>query len=175
MSNSIVIWDPLIRIIHWTLVLVFLLNYFVLESGSDLHQILGYVALAAVIIRMTWAAICAGYGSFKTISWQHDTFVDHYRHLKHRQIPAESGHNPFGWMMIMITWLLFIALAISGFMLEEVDYFFGNSLIEDIHSLLSDLLYAVVIVHVMAVFLVAWWGKVSLVRAMVTGKRKLKQ
>ncbi|MDP5031500.1 cytochrome b/b6 domain-containing protein, partial [Paraglaciecola sp.] len=101
-----------------------------------------------------------------------DKFALHFSHLKNRKIPAKTGHNPIGWLMILFTWLLFIGLAITGFMLEEVDYFFGSSLLEDIHSILSDVLYVFVLIHIAAVFFIAWWGKISLIKPMITGKRK---
>ena len=172
MSRYISIWDPLIRIIHWLLVIAFTLNYFLLESGSDLHQIVGYIALCSVLIRIVWGLLSKGYGSFAHLSLGSDNFALHFSHLKNRKIPAQTGHNPLGWLMILFTWLLFIGLAVSGFMLEEVDYFFGSSLVEDIHSIFSNVLYGFVLLHIAAVLFVAWWGKISLIPPMITGKRK---
>ena len=74
--------------------------------------------------------------------------------------------------MVLATWLLFIALATTGFLLEETDYFFGSSLVENIHSILANSLYSIVIVHIAAIVLVGWWGRVSLITPMITGKRK---
>lgn len=163
----------MVRIIHWVLVVAFTLNYFLLESGSDRHELVGYIALCAVLARIVWALLSVGYASFKHVNLHVENFALHFSHLKNRKVPAKSGHNPIGWLMIFVTWLLFIGLATTGFMLEEVDYFFGSSLVEDIHSILSDVLYIIVLVHTAAVFFVAWWGKISLIQPMITGKRKL--
>lgn len=173
MIKYVLIWEPLIRVIHWLLVIAFTLNYFLLESGSDLHQIVGYVAFCAILTRIAWGFFSNGYGGLSHLKLGLESFNQHFAHLKEKKIPPKSGHNPIGWLMILCTWLLFIGLAVTGFMLEEVDYFFGSSLVEDIHSILSDVLYALVILHIIAVFFVAWWGKVSLIRPMITGKRKL--
>ena len=174
MSKQVRVWGRLIRITHWYLVLAFFLNYFVLDAGSDPHQILGYVALCAVLVRIIWGMMSKKQGSFATTSLSLKAFALHFTHLKNREVPINAGHNPVGWIMILATWTLFIGLAATGFMLEEIDYFFGNSLVEDIHSIFSDVLYGLVLLHVAAVFIVAWWGRVSLIRPMLTGWRNRK-
>ena len=172
MRSTLVIWDPLVRGIHWLLVIAFCLNYFLLESGSDEHQIVGYVAFVAVQIRLVWAFFRSGFASIKQIKLRPSDFKLHFKHLKNRNVPENSGHNPLGWLMVLATWLLFIALATTGFLLEETDYFFGSSLVENIHSILAKSLYSIVIVHIAAIVLVGWWGRVSLITPMITGKRK---
>ncbi|GAC28752.1 cytochrome b/b6 domain-containing protein [Brumicola pallidula] len=94
-------------------------------------------------------------------------------YCNYQAIPADSGHNPVGWLMVLFTWVLFVGLAVTGFMMEEIDMFFGNSLLESIHSIFSNVLYGIIIVHILAVFAVGWWGKISLVGAMITGKREM--
>lgn len=167
------IWEPIIRICHWVLVIAFFLNYFILEPGSNQHQIIGYIALCTVIIRLGWGVLSSGYSSFKNVNLHIDSFKLHFIHLKQRKIPAKNGHNPIGWLMIFVTWLLFIGLAITGFMHEEIDRFFGNSLIISIHSAFSNILFATVIVHIVAVVMVGWWGNIRLIQPMITGKRKI--
>jgi cytochrome b len=154
-------------------VVAFTLNYFIMEAGGDLHQIIGYTAIAAVAVRLLWAFVSKGYSSFNTLVLTRTQFAQHFEHIKHRNIPADSGHNPIGWLMVLATWALFIGLGTTGFMMEEIDMFFGNSQLEDIHSIFSNVLYGIVIVHILALVLVGWWGKVALIRAMITGKRKV--
>lgn len=174
MSKQVRVWGRLIRITHWYLVVAFFLNYFVLDAGGNPHQILGYVAFCAVILRIGWGVMSKKQGSFATISLGLKSFALHFTHLKNRNVPINAGHNPVGWIMILATWTLFIGLAVTGFMLEETDYFFGSSLVENIHSIFSDVLYGLVLLHIAAVFIVAWWGRVSLIRPMLTGWRSFK-
>ncbi len=76
--------------------------------------------------------------------------------------------------MIIATWTLFIALAVSGFMFEEIDMFFGNALLESLHAIFANVLYGIVIVHILAVVFVGWWGRIELIKPMITGKRNEK-
>ena len=57
-------------------------------------------------------------------------------------------------------------------MMEEIDAMFGNSTLEWVHSIMADVLYVCVLVHIPAVFLVQYIGKVQLIRPMLTGWRK---
>ena len=87
-------------------------------------------------------------------------------------MPVQTGHNPFGWLMIFAVIGLFFGLGITGFLMEEVDALFGNSTLEWVHSIFADVLYACVLVHIAAVFFVQYRGRVQLLRPMITGLRR---
>lgn len=165
------IWHPLIRWVHLFLISVFILNYYILEAGSNIHQWLGYGALSVVIVRIVWSFYTSGYGSLKLIRMTPAGFREHLAHVRARHIPADSGHNPIGWLFVLGCWLLFMALAVSGFLFEEIDRFFGNSTLEWLHGLFADTLLVLVIIHIAAVVLVGRLGRVQLIRAMITGRR----
>lgn len=152
---------------------IFALNYFVLSPGDLPHQILGYVAAGLVVLRIIWGFASHSHASFRTISFTPAAFRHHIAELKARQVAKEQGHNPFGWLMILLTFALFLSLGATGFMLEETDRFFGSDLIESIHEILANTLYAAALIHIAAVVFTSWYGRVALIPAMLTGKRKL--
>ncbi|MDN7125967.1 cytochrome b/b6 domain-containing protein [Pseudidiomarina terrestris] len=170
-QTTVRIWDPLIRIVHWTLVAVFIANYFFLEPGSQWHQWLGYIAVTAILVRIVWGFIDSGYGSFQRIDLSRQALRKHLNHLKERKIPVKSGHNPVGWLMIFAVISLFLGLGVTGFLMEEVDALFGNPTLELIHGWLADTLYGAALIHVAAVVIVGWRGRIQLIRPMLTGKR----
>lgn len=171
-AQQVRIWHPLIRIIHWLLVVIFTANYFILEAGSQWHQWLGYSAVAAITVRIIWGFIDKGFGSFKTINLSKKHLTKHLTHLKQRKVPTKSGHNPLGWLMVFAVISLFIGLGTTGFMMEEIDQFFGNSTLEEIHEWLANILYAAALIHIAAVIVTGWRGRIELIRPMITGKRK---
>ncbi|RUO53519.1 cytochrome b/b6 domain-containing protein [Pseudidiomarina homiensis] len=171
-KQQVRIWHPLIRIIHWLLVAIFTANYFILEAGSQWHQWLGYTAVSAVVLRIIWGFVDQSYGNFKTINLSQHALNEHLHHVKQRKIPSETGHNPLGWLMAFAVIMLFIGLGVTGFMMEEIDRFFGNETLEEIHEWFANILYAAVLVHIAAVIFTSWRGRIELIRPMITGKRR---
>lgn len=180
--SDIYVWDKIVRVCHWGLVAAFITNYFIVEPGRLYHEIAGYIALALILSRVAWGFYStkfssfknenASYANFSNISLDKQTFLDHVGHLRQRQIPTSHGHNPFGWLMVFAVIALMLGLGITGFMMEEIDAMFGNSTLEWVHSIMADVLYVCVLVHIAAVFLVQYIGNVQLIRPMLTGWRK---
>ena len=73
-------------------------------------------------------------------------------------------------MILMM--LLMLGLGVSGFLLEEIDYFFGEDLPRDIHVWMADGLFALACLHVAAALFESWRLKENLPLSMVTGWRK---
>ncbi|SMQ58963.1 Cytochrome b [Pseudidiomarina planktonica] len=172
-QRDIVIWDGFIRVYHWLLVVLFSLNYFVLEPGGTLHQIAGYSIAGLIIARFVWGFYGSHYARFANFKPSRSALRKHLAHLRQRGLPANSGHNPVGALMIYALMGLFVLQAGSGFLMEEVDYFFGSDEVEAVHAYTADAIFVLVLIHVVAVVLVAWIGRIQLLRPMLTGKRRL--
>ena len=51
------LWDPVVRLFHWSLAGAFLANYFFTEEGESWHRWLGYYAVAWLAIRLVWGFV----------------------------------------------------------------------------------------------------------------------
>lgn len=174
-TGSIFIWPWWVRLTHWALVLVFVANYFVLEPGSSLHNWLGYGITILVVIRIALGfSRYGGAAAFVHCDLKPRAFAHHLQELKQRNASTRAGHNPLGWLMVFFFWFLVVVLAVSGFLLEEVDYFFGNQILDTIHLWSADAMLIAAFIHIAAVLLVGYWGRISLIRPMLTGVRKPK-
>ncbi len=166
------IWDPVLRTLHWVTASIFILNYWVLEPGGDWHQYLGYVMACVVLTRVLWGMLGPVNARFSLQALGAAHWREHLRELRARTIAPDTGHNPFGYLWLYATLGLFATLALSGFLLEEVDYFFGSDLLEGLHGLIADTIFVLACVHVAAVLVVGWWGRIELIRPMLTGLRR---
>lgn len=171
---SVVIWDPVVRIFHWTLAVVVLANYWLTEPGEDIHTWLGYTAATAVLIRVVWGFVGTRHARFADFPVSPARIREHFRELAARRLPADSGHNPLGAVMIYLMFFLVAVLASTGWLHEEVDALYGNDLLQQIHAYTAHTLWIGALLHVAAVFVVQYAGRIELVRPMITGRRRLK-
>ncbi len=174
-EQRVYVWSLLVRLVHWALVILFAFNYFILSPGGDIHEWVGYIAVSCVLVRCWYGFTSHGFARFSRKAFSKAAFQSHYSHLKQRHIPARTGHNPFGWMMVYAVFAAFTILATTGFLLEETDYFFGSSELELIHSVTADTLFVLACMHIAAVIVTSIIGRRNLIRAMLTGYRFIKK
>ena len=174
-EQRVYVWSLLVRIVHWALVILFAFNYFILSPGGDIHEWVGYAAIFSVLVRCWYGFNSRGFARFSRRAFSKASFHSHFSHLKQRNIPARTGHNPFGWMMAYAVFCAFVVLATTGFLLEETDYFFGSSELEFIHSVTADTLFVLACIHIAAVIITSIVGRRNLIQAMITGYRYIKR
>ena len=151
-ERSLFIWPWWVRVTHWALVLVFILNYFLLEPGSWLHNWLGYGVTLLVGVRIALGLRTSNrYASLASCDLRKSAFLHHFREFKSRQVSPDAGHNPLGWLMVLAFWILLLILAVTGFLAEEVDYFWGNRLLDEIHLWAADGMLIAALIHVAGV------------------------
>ena len=59
--ERVMVWDPLVRLFHWSLVLAFGANALVIDDDSTLHEWVGYLVMGLVLLRILWGFIGPGY------------------------------------------------------------------------------------------------------------------
>lgn len=165
-----VIWDPLVRLFHWSLALAFLLNYAVLEEGETAHEWVGYYCLAILAVRIFWGFVGSHNARFASFFPTREGIRHHLGLLRQGRIEAHDGHNPVGGLMVLALMSAVLLTGLSGWMLQ-LDVFWGEDWAEEIHEFFANLSMALVLVHVGAVLLLSWLGPVNLVRTMLTGRR----
>mgnify|MGYP003630384412 FL=1 len=106
------IWDPLVRIGHWTLVIAFFTAYL---SGDDLfniHKWAGYVVAGYVLVRIVWGLIGTRHARFTNFVRGPGAVLGYLRGLFTGNVKDYAGHNPAGGAMVVA--LLFSLLVTTG-------------------------------------------------------------
>lgn len=166
------VWDPLVRLIHWTLALCILLNGFVTDPEGDLHETLGYVALALVVTRLAWGLI----GPQPVRLWSFPPSpIRAWRHLRALRAGDQTvhlTHNPLGALMVWNIWVTVLIITATGIMMGT-HRFFGIAWVEDVHEIMFNWLMVSVVLHIGGVIYDSWRSGVPLVKAMIDGKKRI--
>jgi cytochrome b len=170
-GNKILLWDPLVRLFHWSIAGVFIANYWLNETGEKWHEWLGYFAVAFLLVRFVWGFVGHGAARWSDFFPSYTRLKLHFCALINRRPYHRMGHSPLGALVMILMMLLILMLGVSGFMMEEIDYFWGEDWVQDLHSWSADALLGLVAVHVVAGLFESYRLKENLPKSMITGKR----
>jgi cytochrome b len=168
--RCITIWDPVVRIFHWTTAALFIANYWLLEAGEAAHRWAGYAVAALLIVRIAWGFVGSTNARFASFLPTPARLRRHWQQLHSRRFNAVDGHNPAGALMILFMLLLLAVTATSGWM-QGLDRFWGEDWVEQLHQIAANTLMVAVVIHVGAVVVMSRYTRLSLIRAMITGRR----
>lgn len=166
------LWDPLIRLFHWSIAGIFLANYFFNEAGESWHQWLGYIAVAWLVVRFFWGFFGAGAARWADFFPTPARLKTHISALIKGEHYHRMGHSPLGGLVMILMMLCILSLGITGFMMEEIDYFWGEDWVQNLHDWIASTLLALVLVHIVAAFFESYRLKENLPLSMITGKRR---
>lgn len=166
------LWDPLVRLFHWSLAAAFIANYFFTEEGDDWHRWFGYYAVGWLAIRGVWGFIGTPAARWTDFWPTRARLAEHLRALLGGRPYHRLGHSPLGALVMILMMVLMLGLGLSGFLMEEVDYFWGEDWIEELHELFANGLMALVGLHVLAALVESVRLRENLPLSMITGKRR---
>lgn len=165
------VWDPFVRVFHWSLVACVLLNLFVVEEGENLHQWLGYAASVLVILRVGWGFVGPRHARFADFFPTPARVVRHVRTLVRGRPEHTWGHNPLGALMVLGLMVMVLSLGLTGWM-QTLDAFWGVDWVQDLHEGLAKGFMPMVGVHALAALVMGRIERTRLIKAMVTGVKE---
>lgn len=169
-SRTVMVWDPLVRVFHWSLAISVFAAYFFTEEGDPAHEVVGYVALGLVAFRLVWGWVGSRHARFADFvpgpARLRDYVMDALRGREARFL----GHNPAGAVMVLALLAMVSATGVTGWMLTA-DAWFGSQWVEELHEALANILMALVALHVGGVIYTSVHQGENLVRAMFTGRK----
>lgn len=171
-ARDIAVWDPLVRLIHWSLALTILLNGAFVDAESKTHEWIGYTALALVGVRVVWGLIGPKHARFAAFPPSPARVIRHLGAMFSGDRTVHLSHNPLGALMVYNIWLTVIAMGVTGYMMTTITYF-GIEWVEEAHEAVFDWLLISVALHVGGVVFDTKRSGVNLVRAMISGRKNI--
>jgi cytochrome b len=163
------VWDLFVRLFHWGTVALFA-TAFLSSDEKSLHEPVGYVLLALVVLRTGWGFVGTRHARFTSFVVSPRSVLGYLRLLREGRAPRHLGHNPAGGLMILLLLAMLVLVAGSGWM-TETDRWFGVPWVDHLHHISAHLLLLLIGVHVTGVVISSWLHGENLVRAMITGRK----
>jgi cytochrome b len=165
------VWDPLVRIFHWSLATSFAVAWVSSHASADIHDGAGYLAAGLVLVRVLWGALGTPYARFAQFVRGPSTVLRYLKAMLGGREARHIGHNPAGGAMVLVLMAAMAATALTGWMMTT-DAYFGVEWVQTLHSLVAHGLLLLVFVHVGGVVLACLRHRENLVAAMITGRKR---
>lgn len=170
-TRSVQVWDPFVRIFHWSLVTCIVLNQFVLEAGETAHEWAGYTASALVLLRLVWGFVGGRHARFADFFPTPQRLGRHLQALRRGEQPHYDGHNPLGALMMLALMVLVLSLGLTGW-LQTTDAYWGEEWLMELHEWLANGLLLAAGLHAAAAIVMGRLERTRLIRAMITGHKQ---
>ncbi len=168
---TILVWDPLVRIFHWSLVGLFAFAFLTGDELKTLHETAGYVVAGLIAFRVVWGLIGSRYARFSSFLNRPSTvagFIGDTMRMKARRY---LGHNPAGGLMVIALIAVIAVISLTGYMMTT-DAWWGVGWVEDLHEASAFAALGLVALHLCGVIVASFEHGENLVRAMVTGRKR---
>ncbi len=217
MKEEIRVWDPLVRIFHWSLVLAFAVAYLSGDEESDIHIYSGYIILGLLVFRLLWGFVGTRFSRFSNFIYSPQSIIKYSKDMLSGNPKHYLGHNPAGGAMIIALLLSLIVVTYSGLEVYAIEEGAGplaqttdisfikpayadddddeheehgeerkeygeheggededeEEFWEEIHEASANFVLFLIALHIAGVFVAGKLHDENLVKAMITGNKKL--
>lgn len=165
------VWDRPVRALHWTLVGAVALGWITTFVWFGAHQPVGWIALAAVVLRFAWGLVGSRYARFAQFVRAPRATLGYLRRMWRGSAPRHLGHNPLGAWMIVALLLCVLALCLTGW-LYTTDALWGDATVEVLHRGFAWALLGLIVMHVAGVIFTSLRQCENLVGSMLNGEKR---
>lgn len=162
---SVKVWDPFVRVFHWSLAGLFLLAYATGDEIENVHIAAGYTIAGLLALRIAWGFVGPRNARFSDFVRSPRAVLAYMRDVALLRAPRYLGHNPAGGTMV-------VALIITLIVTCSTGTFWGAKWVEEMHEAFANLTIGLVVVHVLGVLLASFEHSENLVKAMITGRKR---
>ena len=120
-NDTIRVWDPIVRIGHWTLVIAFFTAYLTEDDFLTQHVWAGYVVGIVVCVRLLWGLVGTKHARFVNFVKSPAVTLRYIGDLAANRAKRYAGHNPAAGAMILALLISLSGTVISGLMAYAIE------------------------------------------------------
>jgi cytochrome b len=113
-AETVRVWDPIVRIGHWVIVIGFFTAYFSGDELPGIHTWAGYVVAGTVLVRVIWGLAGTRHARFASFVTGPRGFIRYMKGLFAKKADRHLGHNPAGAAMIIALLIALTGTTVSG-------------------------------------------------------------
>jgi cytochrome b len=187
------VWDPLIRVVHWVLAAAVFIDWFT-DEPLWMHTWLGYLAFALIVLRIIWGFVGPEGARFVDFVRGPRMVFDYILGLIRFSSKRYLGHSPAGGAMIVALLIMITATVGTGMANLAADRGEGPLsgvigkvdrptrvpgqkrtplLMKQVRETVANITLVLVVLHVFGVVLASFAHRENLVRAMITGQKRV--
>ena len=184
-TNEIKVWDPLVRIFHWSLASAFFIAYLTEDDWMDVHAYAGYTIAGLVAFRLVWGLIGTRHARFGDFVRSPRDVLAYLKDMALFHPKRYLGHNPAGGAMVVALLVSLVITVLTGIsvygaeesagplagVLANAPEFVGE-VTEELHEFFANFTLFLVVLHVVGVVLAGLQHGENLVRSMINGKKR---
>ena len=184
-TQRVRVWDPLIRLFHWSLATAVLIAFLTEDERLGIHLIAGYTVLALIAFRLVWGLVGPRHARWSDFVRGPRTTLGYLKDALRGRAARYLGHNPAGAAMVVALLLGLTATGLSGLAVlgaSELSgplapYLLGLSpgavhRLEELHEVVANLTVLLVPLHLLGVAFASWQHRENLVRSMIDGTKR---
>ena len=182
-SRAIPVWDPAVRLFHWSLAAAFLVAYVTQDHWEILHVNAGYLIGILILSRLLWGFIGPAHARFTDFVRSPREVMAYVADAVRLRAPRYIGHNPAGGAMVLALMTSLAITVVSGIALYGATDFAGPlagtfrgehaaDVLEEIHEAGANLTLLLIVLHLGGVLFSSLEHGENLVKSMITGRKK---
>jgi cytochrome b len=177
------VWDPFVRLFHWTLVVAFTVAYLT-EEPLIIHVWAGYVVGTLIVARVVWGFLGSLHARFADFLYPPAVTLRYVCNLVlFRAGERHLGHSPGGGYMVILLLVFLAVTVVTGLIVYGGEQQAGpvagmfaketSEAVEEWHELFANITLTLILLHIAAVILASFVYRENLIRAMLSGYKKL--
>lgn len=168
---TIKVWDPFVRLFHWSLVALFAIAYATGDEVEKVHIAAGYTIAGLLALRIVWGFVGPRHARFSDFVRSPREALGYMHDALRMRARRYVGHNPAGGLMVIALIAMLIGTCLTGYVMT-LDAYWGSEALEDVHGALANTTLALVALHILGVLIASFEHGENLVKAMVTGRKR---